>query len=636
MNKNTFALSGLGVLILLFFGANLFGGAIFKSVRLDLTEAELFTLSDGTKNVLSEMDESVTLRLYYSREVATKKAPGLLGYAQRVTELLEKYESQSNGKLELLVIDPERFSEEEEEAVSYGLKPTPVSQAGDLVYFGLAATNDVGDEDLIPFFVPSRENFLEYDLTKLVYGLTHIEKHSVGVLSALPIQGSPPNPMNPQSRGSEPWYFLTKLRKSFDVVMIERRATELPSDIDILLLLHPKELDDGLLFDIDQFALGGGKVIAFLDPHCELDSEGINPQDRMSAFSANRTSDLGPLLGAWGVELVSEKLAADRENARIVPVGPGEQLPYLIWPELPAKNVSPDDPIARDLKKISMLAGGILNPTDGATTDFSRLLWTSEDSMELERFKIAMGPDPAGLLKDFVPLGKELTLGARIHGFTKTAYPDGPPEKPVVEGEEPPPVRIPPEGGWKTEGEIQVVAIADADMLYQELWVDIARLGNMQLEVGTKSNNYDLLVNAIDNLTGNEDLISLRSRPGFNRPFTLVEEMLEDANTRFQAEKQALEDKLANAEQRINELQSQKDGGVESMILSPEQSAAIEEYRKEQLVTKRKLRDVNHSLMKDIESLGSRIKFINIVALPLLITLLAAALGLYRLNRKRS
>ncbi len=636
MNKRTYALVGLAILILLFFGVNLAGGAIFTSTQLDLTEAKLFTLSDGTKNVLAKMEEPVTLRLYYSKKAATKKAPGLLGYAQRVTELLEEYEKQADGQLKLLVIDPERFSEEEEEARSYGLSPTPVSQAGDLVYFGLAGSNDVGDEDRIPLFIPSRENFLEYDITKLVYGLTNLERYTVGVLSALPIQGTPPNPMDPRSRGGEPWYFLTKLRNTFDVVTIERRATELPEEIDILLLVHPKELPDELLFEIDQFALGGGKIIAFLDPHCDLDSEGINPQDRMSAFSANRTSDLGPLLKAWGFELTPEKLAADRGNARVVALAPGEQTPYVVWTDLPSDNVSPDDPIARDLKKISLLAAGILSPTPDATTSFSRLLWTSEDSMEMERIKIAMGPDPAGLLKDFVESGEELTVGARISGPAKTAYPDGPPEKPVAEGEEPPPPPTPPEDGWKTEGDIQVVAIADADMLYHKIWVQLARLGNMQLEVQTKANNYDLLVNTIDNLTGDEDMISLRSRPGFARPFTRVEEMLEEANNRFQTEKQALEDKLAETERRINELQSQKEGGVSSMILTPEQREEIENYRAEQLETNRKLRDVNHSLMKDIERLGSWVKFFNIVALPLVIAILAAAMGLYRVNRKRS
>lgn len=636
MNKRTYALVGLAILILLFFGVNLAGGALFTSTQLDLTEAKLFTLSDGTRNVLAKMEEPVTLRLYYSKKAASKKAPGLLGYAQRVTELLEEYEKQADGKLKLLVIDPERFSEEEEEARSYGLSPTPVSQAGDLVYFGLAGSNDVGDEDRIPLFIPSRENFLEYDITKLVYGLTNLERYTVGVLSALPIAGTPPNPMDPRSRGGEPWYFLTKLRNTFDVVTIERRATELPEEIDILLLVHPKELSDELLFEIDQFALGGGKIIAFLDPHCDLDSEGINPQDRMSAFSANRTSDLGPLLKAWGFELTPEKLAADRGNARVVSLAPGEQTPYVVWADLPQGNVSQDDPIARDLKKVSMLAAGILRPTPDATTSFSRLFWTGEDSMEMERIKIAMGPDPAGLLKDFEPSGEELTLGARISGPVKSAYPDGPPEKPVAEGEEPPPPPVAPEDGWKTEGDIQVVAIADADMLYHDIWVQLARLGNMQLEVQTKANNYDLLVNAIDNLTGDEDMISLRSRPGFARPFTRVEKMLEEANNRFQAEKQALEDTLAETERRINELQSQKEGPVNSMILTPEQREEIENYRAEQLETNRKLRDVNHSLMKDIERLGSKVKFFNIVALPLVIAILAAAMGLYRKNRKRS
>lgn len=636
MNKRTFALVGLAVLILLFFGVNLAGGALFTSTQLDLTEAKLFTLSEGTKNVLAQMKEPVTLRLFYSKKVATKKAPALLGSAQRVTELLAEYESQSNGKLKLLVIDPERYSPEEEEAQSCGIQPYPIDTGTDVLYFGLAGNNLVGDQDRIPLFVPSRENFLEYDITKLVYDLANTERHTIGVLSSLPISGTQPNPMDPRSRPGDPWYFLSKLKRSFDVVDIDRRATELPEEIDILLLVHPKKLADELLFSIDQFTLGGGKVIAFLDPQCELDQEGINPQDQMSAFSANRTSDLGPLLKAWGCELLPEKFAGDRGNAVVVSPQPGEQVPFIAYFDLPTENVSADDPIARDLKRLSLRSAGILRRTADATTSFDRLAWTGEDSMEVDRFKIAMGPDPQGLLKDFVPGGEELVVAARVHGPAKTAYPDGPPEKPVAEGKEPAPPPTPPEGGWKTEGDIQVVAIADADMLYESVWVRLARLSRTAvLEVQTLANNYDLLVNAIDNLTGSEDLVSLRSRPGFTRPFTRVEAMLDEANDRFLAEKRALEDKLDETERRINELQQQKEG-IDQMILTPEQRDEIEKYRADQLETNRKLRDVNRSLLKDIEKLGTKVKFLNIVALPLAIGLLALAMGLYRTYRRRS
>ena len=413
MLKGTTTLTGIAVLAVLFFALNLVSNASLSGVRVDLTEARLYTLSQGTKNILRNIQDPVTIRLFYSKKLVseTPGAAGLERYAQRVTELLQEYEALSDGKLTLIQIDPEPFSEEEDKAVEFGMRGAPANTTGEKIYFGIAGTNTTDEEETIPFVELPRENFLEYDFTKLVYNLAFPVKRRVGLLTTLPLEGAPGNPMTGQP-GAPPWFFVDQLRGAFEVVSIDRAATELPQGddaIDLLLAVHPKGLSDQLLFDIDQFALGGGKVLAFLDPHCENDTEGINPQDQMSAFSANRTSDLGPLAAAWGFELVPEKLAGDRKYAERVAIEGGDA-PYPIWITLTTEQFNADDPITAELKKLSLATAGVLRPVDGATTTFDPLVWTSDDAMQVDRMKVVMGHSP-----HHVPKGVHIFRIAIVH-----------------------------------------------------------------------------------------------------------------------------------------------------------------------------------------------------------------------------
>lgn len=620
-------------MLVLFFAINLAAEGIFTSSRVDLTEAKLFTLSDGTRNILGSMDDPVTLRLFYSATLAKEDAEVLERYNQRVSELLDEYEAASNGKLTVIRIDPEPFSEEEDQAVEFGMRGVPVNSANELVYFGIAGTNSTDGQESIPFIELPRENFLEYDLTKLVYNLTYPVKKRVGVLSSLPIQGGPANPMDPRGGGgTPPWFFLSQLQAAFEVELVPRDAVELPFDLDLLVLHHPKQLDPQLLFAIDQFALNGGHIVTFLDPHAEADMEGINPQDQMSAFSANRTSDLGPLTEAWGFEVVAEKVVADKDGAHRVRLPQGGDLDYLVWLNLSKDNVEEEDPVTAELSKLHMATAGALQPLPDAATDFQSLVQTSENSMLVDRIRVAMRPDPEGIMDGFISGGEALTVVARVGGMAQTAYPDGPPEAAVAEGEEPPLPLMPPADGWKTEGEIQVIVVSDADMLQDNWWVNLQNFFGNQIASPT-ANNSDLLINSLDNLSGNTDLISLRSRTGFDRPFTRVDEMRKESEERYRAEEQQLQLELEEAERKISELQTQKEGAVSSLIITPEQRAEIDKFKAKRVDTRKKLRDVKHSLKKDIEALGVWVKLLNFMV-PLLVALLGLASWIYSTQRK--
>jgi ABC-type uncharacterized transport system involved in gliding motility auxiliary subunit len=631
MNKQRISLAGLAVALVLFFAVNMASSALLRGARLDLTENGLYTLSEGTENILATMDEEVTLRFYFSRSLATDY-PDLKRYAQRVVELLEEYTSRAGARLRLFVSDPEPFSEEEDRAVAYGMQGVPVNAAGELLYFGLSGTNSTDEEEVIPFFQVRREEFLEYDLTKLIYNLAFPEKKVVGLLSTLPIEGGPFNPMNPRAI-PVPWLIVDQIRQAFEVRTLRATATEIPAEVDILMLVHPQGLSPQLLYSIDQFVLGGGRLLAFVDPHCEAQQVPQDPNNQLAALTADRTSDLGPLLAAWGVELAEQKVVGDRLNAQRVVMG-NQPVEYVAWLRLGEGEVNSDDPVTSNLtKEINMATAGALRALPGASTSFTPIIETSSESMEIDRLQVALQPNPTSLLESFLPGGSPLTVAARVSGPATSAYPDGPPEG-APESEDAPAEEEAVPHRAASEQDINVVLIADADMLEDRWWVNVQNFFGNRIAIPS-ANNADLVINVLDNLSGSNDLISLRSRARFNRPFDRVAEIRRVAEDRFRNKEQELEQRLRETEEKINELQSQKEGGVSAIILSPEQQAEIEAFRAERLDTRKELREVKHQLKKDIERLGSQLKLLNIFVLPLVLPALIALLAMMR-SRARS
>lgn len=606
MNRKQRTIVGLAVLLALFFAANLAARALFRSARLDLTENKLYTLSQGTKNILRDLEEPLHLRFYYSERLANE-LPDIKSYGQRVRDLLEEYEAHSGGKISLDVIDPDPFSEEEDRAVGFGLQGAPANAVGDPLYFGLAGSSSTDMEEVIPFFQMRREEFLEYDLTKLVHNLAHPEKQVVGVLSSLPIAGAVPNPMNPQG-GAQPWFVVDNLRQLFDVREVPATASELPEELDLLVVVHPKEFSEALLYSIDQFALAGGRVVAFVDPFCEADEPPRDPRNPMASMGADRSSDLGPLLAVWGVELTADKIVVDRVHAHRVGYQ-GKPVDYVAWFGLRNESMAQQDPVTSELAQLNLATPGQLVPLDDATTTFTPMVQTSAEASAIATREVSFMPDPARLLREYSPGGEPITLAARVSGTTASAYPEGAPEG--VEADE-----------HLAEGEIQILVVADADMLQDRWWVDVQNFFGRRIAI-PNANNADLLVNAIDNLSGSSDLISLRSRGSYNRPFDRVIALRREAEQRFRAEEQELEAKLQETEERISELQRQKDNPTSKVILSPEQRQEISQFREEQVVTRKRLRDVRHQLAKEIEGLGVWLKLLNIGFIPLCLVVIA-------------
>jgi len=625
VNRKAAAGLGLFALLAIFFALNVLAGATMTGARLDLTERNLYTLSEGTRRMLRDLQEPIRMELYWSRSQATGQ-PALQTYAQRVRETLEQYVRVSGGTVSLTVIDPEPFSEAEDRAVAAGLTGQPIGPAGESLYFGLVATNSTDGREVIPFFPQVQERFLEYELSRIIYSLSIREKRTVGVITSLPVMGSErPTPTSQQNQ--QGWQVFRELRELYEVKRVDPASGPIdPAEIDALLIIHPKNLSDAALYAIDQYILAGGRAAVFVDPHAEaeqLDQENTNP---LAAMRMPRASDLAPLRQAWGARYTTEQVAGDRENARRVLIGGAQSqpVPYVVILSLGPDSLAEEDPTTGRLARINVASPGFLEPIEDAQTTFFPLVQTSADSMKIDIRRVRTFPQPQLLLDEFESRGEPLTLAARISGPVKSAFPDGPPDG-FDTGQE-------HERLSESAEPINVVVCADVDLADDRMWLQPQRLFGGFTKV---ANNGDFVVNAVDNLAGSSALMSIRASGSYDRPFELVQEIRRDAEQEYLAEKQRLEEKLRQTQRKLQDLRSGEPQNGER-ILTEEQQREIEKFRDQLVETREQLRRVQHKMREDIEQLGTTLKLLNVAAAPAMVALIALALGARRGIKRRA
>jgi len=598
--KKIYSSSALAVLAVLFIVLTMLSSIVFKGWRLDLTENNLYTLSDGTVNIAESLDQKIRLRLYFS-DSASEDLPQIRSYAERVWELMQELAAQSDGMIELARIDPEPFSEAEDDASRYGLEAVPLNQAGDVLYLGVVGTNAVDGLEVLPFLSPNREAFLEYDLARMVSTLATPDLPRVGLITGLQLSGG----FDMQTGQRTPsWAVFDQWSELFDLTTIEPGATELPPDLDALAVVHPKDLSDDLMFAIDQFVLGGGRLLAFVDPYAEADP-GENPNDPASRFMAERSSTLAPLFGAWGIEMDTEQFVADLGRALQVTVQQGQppvRHPAILG--LSGSDLSGRDIVTGDLNTVNVASAGALenlDESDGPTVEW--LIQSSERSGLLATERLRMAADPSALIDEVGLDDERYTVAARVTGEAETAFPE----------------RVGETG--RSSGVVNAIVVADTDLLADNMWVQRQSfLGSVILN--PFADNGALAVNALENLLGNADLISIRSRSTSTRTFELVEDLRRQAEARLRETEQRLESELRETENRLTQLQQGR-GDSDMSILTPEQEAEIDRFMKQRLEIRRQLRQVRRELDEEIEALGTRIKIINIMLVPLLVTIVA-------------
>lgn len=659
--RNLLSVLGLIVIAALFVAVIVLSGQLFRSAKLDLTEDKLYTLSDGTYAVLEDIDEPVRLRFYYSSRIS-EELPDIGLYAQRVRDMLEQYVTISNGMVQLEVLDPQPFTDEEDHAVAVGIQGVPIDQGGDLVYFGLSGTNATDYQQVIPFFDQQREKFLEYDLTRLVYNLAHPRKPTVAVMSGLPVSGSEYSRQVPGAP-DDSWIVWGQLEDQFNLEEIPQKAAVIPEDADLLLLIHPDGIDERSKYAIDQFVMKGGKVIALLDPHSEIQAADPSRRRGPSPMIV-ASSDLPELLEAWGAVMPTEDVIGDARLARRVQAptqGPVASrvaaIDYPLWLAITGEYMSSEDLVTSQLSLLHFASPGHVEQVEGASTTFTPLITTSEQG-GIGQLALAQQGSTRLLeqTNQFQPDG-QYVLAARLSGPVNTAFPEGPP-KPVMISELEKSIAEAKEGEdvseqqaeldkqmqrWEeakaahiaeSQSPLNAIVIADADFLTDGLWVRVQDFFGQRVP-SPYAHNGNLLVNAVDAMVGSDALISLRSRGGFQRPFTYIQDIQREAEREFRQKEQELLQRLSQAEERLKTLQTEARGADGALVLSAEQKAEIEKFRADTVRIRRELRDVQYQLRKDVEQVSGWVKAINIGAVPALVAAFALILALVRRGMRR-
>jgi len=604
---------GLAALFLILVAFNYLASA--AAVRADLTEGKLYTLSDGTRRILGGLKSPVTLKLYVSRGESVPVQ--LRSFAQRVEDMVQEFKSVAGPKLVVEIYHPQPDSEEEDAAQLDGIEPQQLL-SGDNFYLGIAVTR-LDRKESIPTITPQRERLLEYDLVRAIASVGTSVRAKVGLMSTLPVLGEKFNPMTRSS--SDPWVLANELKREFDVEQVDMTAPEIPKDINVLLLIHPRDITPQGEYALDQFVLRGGKLIAFVDPYAYFDQlpsmPGMPPQGGTS-------STLPTLFKAWGLEMDPGKVIADVVYAS----GSGQRYTPTVL-SLNRTAFDRDDVVTSQLETLLYAFGGAFHVKPVAGLKATDLVTSSSNSMLVPDADATTAGDAA--TKDFKPGGVSLPLALRLAGKFKTAFPDG---RPAVPGEKQDKSDKPLQPQLRESAKDNAVTlVADVDMLADPAAVDVQEVLGRKIVVPSNG-NLAFALGMVEQFAAGDDLISLRSRASSFRPLTVVRELEANAQKQYFGKIRALEDELKKTSDKLQELQkAQGPGAKSSQILSAEEQAELERFRKTVAQTKLQLKEVRKNLRRDSEALVFWTKVANIALVPLLVALFGMILALVRRGR---
>ncbi len=621
--RRTVLLAALALLAVLFVVIVL-ASSRWRMGRIDLTSDQLYTLTPGTVHIVEGLHAPLRLTLYFSSH-ATRDLPQLRSYEQRVAEMLQEMVARAHGRLRLQIVDPVPYSDDETSAEGYGLSPINGGTNGERVFFGLVGStlpsnvdaDSDGEEHLpknvqaIPLFDPSRETFLEYDIAKLLYELDQPSKPHIGVISSLPVQGNP-------VIGEEPWTVMRQLAQQFDVRTLDpSRLTRIDGDIKALLVIHPKHLPADALYAIDQYVLGGGHLVVFVDPVAEMDN---TPFIDSNGVTDDHNSNLPRLFQAWGVQYDPQKVVLDRSRALRIELADNSSSSHPAMLGLGQQELNHDDVTTASLQRVNVSSVGYFDLAPGTASRLQPLMQSTTDAevVSSQRVRESLN-NPAELLDNYKPDNTHYVIAARVRGQFPSAFPERSNEKGYV---------------GQATGNAEVILVGDTDLLSDRLWVSYAQSLLGQPQLSAIANNGDLITNIADNLSGSSALLSIHGRVSSQRPFTRVLALQSAADQKFLAKKQELQRELAVTRTRLSELQPAKTASHGDSA-SPEQRAEIEQFLQRQLAINKELRDVQHQFNAEIDALGLRLKFINIVLIPVLVVMVGLLYGWRRSHRNR-
>ena len=622
-------LAAMGVALIAF---NVITSAVKE--RVDLTKEKAYTLSPGTKAILHKLDTPVKVRFYCTQsENATPETVFLKGYAKRVEDLLAEYKQVAGSKLIIERYDPQPDSDAEDSARLDGIEGQTLSN-GEKFYLGLAVSL-LDEKQAIPFLAPNRERLLEYDVSRAVSRAVTPDKPVVGIMTPLPVFGMPANPMMMRmgQQGQEPWVLVNELKNDFNARRVGMEVDKIDDDIKVLLLIHPREISDKAQYAVDQFIMRGGKLLAFLDPLPLVDTR---EQNQMLGSIPNSGSSIEKLLKTWGISFDTTKVVADLNFKMKVGGRNNQPQDAPAFLSVTTEGINNDDIVTSQIDNIWLPFSGAFSGTPVQGLKETVLLKSTTQSQLVDGFMANLSGE--NIIKEFKPSGTAYALAIRLTGKFKTAFPNGKPEEKKDEDkkegdkkDEKAAEKKPDDSLKETKQDNVVILVGDADMLY-----DHFALRQMQSPFGALSmamnGNLNFAQNAIEQLAGDSNLISVRSRATQNRPFTLVKKMQAQAEENYRSKIKDLEDSLAETQRRLNELQQKKEKG-QRFILSPEQQAEVENFRKTEAQVKIKLKEERKKLRRDIDSLENRLKWFNIAAMPLVVSASGLTLAFYKRKR---
>ncbi len=629
---------GVILVFILFVALNVIAGGL--RLRTDLTENNLNTLSPGTRAILKKLDTPVTIRFYLSQSENALPVD-LRPFTTRVADLLDEFRSASGGKIEVQRLDPKPDTDAEDSASLDGIEPR-MNESGQPVYMGLAFTC-VDQRVAIPFLNPARERQLEYDIARSISQVTSTKKAVLGVMTTLPMLGTPMdmNMMMMGQRGRPPWIVIEELQRLFEVRDLGMDVKEIPNDVQVLLVAHPAGISESAQFAIDQFILRGGKLVAFLDPFSFTQSA----QNRMPQMAPPQGSSLPKLLEACGLTFDETMVVADATYRTLIDRGSGRE-DMLAVLSLNANAVNSEDVVTGEIESLLLPMPGAFQGAPSAGLRKDVLLSSSKEAQLVETFRAQAGGND--LIEGFRPSGDSYALALRLTGKFKTAFPDGPPaaakseaegsasegteqqkdEKPKEDSAE----QKKPDSLKESTSETSILLFADSDLLYDEFSVRVGNLLGQEIRMQLNE-NLTLVVNAIEQMAGDENLISIRSRGDASRPFTVIRNLENAAEEKFRARVAEFTAELSEVRSKLSEIESSRKPG-QNIILSPEMQADLLGLRKKEAELDKTVRELRRQLRRDVETLQTSIKWLNILGMPALVVALGATVVAIRRRRQ--
>jgi ABC-type uncharacterized transport system involved in gliding motility auxiliary subunit len=590
--------------------------------RVDLTQEKAFTLSDGTKKILGKLDSRVTIRFYCTQDDAIMP-PVLRTYAQHVQDLLDEYKEAAHGKVLVEKLDPKPDSDAEDSARLDGISGQATSMMSpDKIYLGIAVSM-LDQKDTIPWLAPNEERSLEYQISRSISRVINPTLPTLGVMSALPIFGTPANPMS-GGQGGEASAFISEIQKTFTVKQVPMTATKIDDDVKVLLVVHPRDITDTTQYALDQFVLRGGKLLAFLDPHAYFDQK----HDQMAQVlgESSGQSTLDKLLKAWGLNMDINKVVADMTFAGHNDQS-GELMPTVLV--VTKSGINSDDVVTSQIDNLVMPFAGAFVGTPASGLKETVLLHSSPESELVDSMTSSMAHEQ--IVKDFKASETNYALAVRLTGQFKTAFPDGPP--PPTDKSEKSDDQSKATQLKESTGDGVVILVSDSDMLDDRACVEIQDVLGYRM-VRPMNGNLNLVQSFVEQLSGDDNLISLRSRASLDRPFTRLREMEAKAGREYDNQLKQLEDSKQQTEQKISELQTRKaDSDQQKFILSPEQQQELENYQKQVAESNKELKKVRKDLAKETDALEFWTKVANIGAMPALVAVTGIVLAMVKRTR---